>query len=396
MGPHRPDTCLHFSSAPVQFLRVLYITFSVHQHTKYFFMQKPTTRSRWGRRILLRIGLLVLVCTTAFIVYDLYLSKPPRVDSGIARPHKELTGHSHQLWAVRFSPDGVLLASGGADSAVRLWSPGSGGLVRTLPQPSGTTTLDFSRDGKRMVTGSYDAVIRLWDVQAARVVKELKGHKGTVWSVVFSPDGRTLASAGEDKTVKLWDVESGALLRTLSGHGMNTWKVRFTPDGGRVVSSSFDRTIKVWNVADGKLLRTLEGHRQAVVGLAVSPDGRTLASASDDRTIRLWDLESGRLSRTLPGWKEHVYAVAFSPDGKRLVSGSRDNGGIGELVQNFLGAGATPKGITVRLWEVESGKLLQTLDEATNDIMDVAYSPDGQWIAGASTDHSVWLWRVVQ
>jgi WD40 repeat protein len=344
----------------------------------------------------LKTLLVAVLLVAAYFVYELFIHTSPKVESGLAVPHKMLTGHTHQLWAVRFSPDGSVLASGGADTDVHLWQPQTGAPAGTLPQLSGTTALEWSPDGKSLITASYDGVIRVWDVAARRVVQELKGHAGTVWTLAISADGRTLASGGEDKTVKLWDLAKATLLKTLSGHSMNIWKVRFTPGGQHVVSSSFDNSIKIWTVAEGTLVRTLEGHKQAVVGLDISPDGRTIASASDDKTLKLWDFESGKLIRTLEGWKEHVYAVAFSPDGKRIVSSNRDNGAGGELLQNFFGKSSTPKGVTVRLWDVATGKLLQTFSDHRDDVMDVTFSPDGQYIASASTDHTVGLWKVVK
>ena len=345
---------------------------------------------------MLKVALLALLLVAAYFIYELFIHQSPKVESGIAVPHKLLKGHTHQLWAVRFSPDGSVLASGGADTDIRLWQPQTGAPAGSLPQLSGTTAIEWAPDGKTLITASYDGIIRTWDVAARKVVQELKGHTGTVWTLAISADGRTLASGGADKTVKLWDLAQGTLLKTLSGHSMNIWKVRFTPNGQHVVSSSFDNDIKIWTVSEGTLVRTLQGHQQAVVGLDISPDGHTIASASDDKTLKLWDFQSGKLVRTMEGWKEHVYAVSFSPDGTRMVSSNRDNGAGGELLQNFFGKGSTPKGITVRLWDVASGRLLQTFSDHQNDVMDVTFSPDGQFIASASTDHTVGLWKVVK
>jgi WD40 repeat protein len=61
-----------------------------------------------------------------------------------------------------------------------------------------------------------------------------------------------------------------------------------------------------------------------VFSVAFSPDGKLLASGSEDDTVKLWDVASGRELQTLRGHAGNVSSVAFSPDGKLLASGSSD------------------------------------------------------------------------
>jgi WD40 repeat protein len=355
------------------------------------FMKRRTPLFK-GKTILL--GLLVLLLAGIFFTfYQSIFKRPTLKTSNLVKPLGNFREHQAQVGAVQFHPLGNLIASGSVDSTVKIWRIDSGIVVHNLQQPMGITTLCYSPDGNRLATGSYDAVVRIWNTTTGVVEKEFRGHGGTVWSVVFSPDGKTLASCGEDKTVKLWDAETGGLLKSIDAHALNIWKVRFTPSNRQVISSSFDQTIKIWNVVDGRLLKTLTGHKQAVVGLAVSLDGKLLASGSDDATIRLWDLNSGKLLRTLANEDAHVYAVAFSPDRKRLISGSRDKDNLGEAFQNVIGDTDGNKGISMQLWDVQTGELLETLAGHANDVMDVCYSADGAWIASASTDKTVQLWK---
>ena len=102
----------------------------------------------------------------------------------------------------------------------------------------------------------------------------------------------------------------------------------------------------------------------------------------------------GKLIRVLEGSKEHVQALAFSPDGNRLMSGGRDKPTFGEFLQNFFGDSKFNKGVSARLWDVETGKILQTFSEHTNDANDVAWSSDGKWIATGSADMTAHLWKV--
>jgi WD40 repeat protein len=69
--------------------------------------------------------------------------------------------------------------------------------------------LAFSRDGKMLASGSADTTIKLWDAATGNALATLTGHTHWVISVAFSPDGKTLASGSWDPAIKLFDVATG-------------------------------------------------------------------------------------------------------------------------------------------------------------------------------------------
>jgi len=121
---------------------------------------------------------------------------------------------------------------------------------------------------------------------------------------------------------------------------------------------------------------------------------RLLASGSDDKTVKLWDTSDWGLIKSRSAESECVYSVAFSPDGKRLISGSRDKKALGEILQYRFGYTGRSNGVTVRLWDVETGELLQSMSDHADDVSSVAYSEDGSFIASASEDTTVKIWKV--
>ncbi len=68
----------------------------------------------------------------------------------------------------------------------------------------------------------------------------------------------------------------------------------------------------------------LQGHEGSVISVSYSPDGQTLASGSLDKTVKLWEVGTGKLLQTLKGHEGSVRSVSYSPDGQTLASGSED------------------------------------------------------------------------
>ena len=204
---------------------------------------------------------------------------------------KVLEGHTDDVRAVAFSPDGRHAISGSYDGTIILWDVASGESLRTFK--GHTSLVAFSPDGRHAISGSYDNTIILWDVASGERLRTFKGHTSSVRAAAFSRDGRHAISGSRDKTLTLWDVGSGESLRTFKGHTNSVRAVAFSRDGRHAISGSRDKTLILWDVGLGEPLRTFKGHTSFVNAVAFSHEGRHVLSGSSDNTLMLWDVETG-------------------------------------------------------------------------------------------------------
>lgn len=120
------------------------------------------------------------------------------------------------------------------------------------------------------------------------------------------------------------------------------------------------------------------------MSVAFSPDGKSVLSGGLDRVVRLWDVESGRVVREFRGHTESIFSVAFSPDGRLAYSTS---GGVYDQGKWRDGTDAA-----VRVWDVVTGHEVRKLDGHKGVVWCVSVSPDGLLVLTCGRDKNVILW----
>ncbi|MYB93095.1 T9SS type A sorting domain-containing protein [Candidatus Poribacteria bacterium] len=129
--------------------------------------------------------------------------------------------------------------------------------------------------------------------------------------------------------------------------------------------------MRLWNTKTGEPIHTFSAY-SAQQCVAFSPDGNILAIGGLG-SIHLWDVETAKRLHILSGYGWTVTGVAFSPDGQTLAGGS-DYG-------------------VLRLWDVQTGELRPIITEHISSVHGVSFSPDGQTLAIQDRIRNVHLWN---
>jgi WD40 repeat protein/GTPase SAR1 family protein len=195
-------------------------------------------------------------------------------------------------------------------------------------------------------------------------------HAGEVCAIAFSADGRLAVSVANSAELIVWDVEAGIAHATLMLDGQIT-TVGFDSSGARLLVAQQDGTLMVAERESGGRER-LTGHSEAVTAVAFSPDDRRALSGSADLTVRLWDIASGKCPWVLEGHSRPISSVAFHPTADKAVSA--DTGG------------------KVRLWDLNAGECERVLESGEQDLQQVAFASDGQTIMAFGSTGQLATW----
>ncbi len=232
-----------------------------------------------------------------------------------------LFGHrGGSVYTVRYNPTGTMLVSGGDDGTLRFWDALSGDSLRVLSGAAIVHSASFSHDGQFVVTAGWQYGVKIWNTATGDLVRTITGFTGRVEDASFDPTDRFIV-VGAGDTIKILDASSGVVIRTIYA-GESVQQTRYSHNG-RFIATGQASTVRIWDAMTGDSLHVMPGVKSVNYRFAFSPDDSRLVTAGlhyEDRKMKMWDVESGELIDTITQWIAPYFDLAYSPDGTRIAS----------------------------------------------------------------------------
>ncbi|TIB14246.1 hypothetical protein E3P92_02034 [Wallemia ichthyophaga] len=209
-----------------------------------------------------------------------------------------LGGHRNRTGTLTWS--GCMLASGSRDKSVLIRDVRVRDhfIRRVAGHRQEITGLEYSPAGDMLASGGNDNKLFVWSTQSFNYIHRYTEHDAAVKALSWNPHHRGILASGggtSDRRILFWDALRG------ERHSVGDWdtgsqvcKLWFSKNTQELVSThgysgtSHQNHISIWKYPSMSQVSTLTGHTYRVLYLAASPDGETIVTGSGDETIRFW------------------------------------------------------------------------------------------------------------
>jgi WD40 repeat protein len=297
-----------------------------------------------------------------------------------------------KLTTLHFSPDGQSLFATGRGSPILCWDLAGDGKPRIIGDFSSSSYLAFLRDGKTLTAANSDEHLKhtfaRWNIDSGKEIGQHRLTSALHWGGSLSPNGEIFARQEEDgKSIILLDPLTGREISRAKDCDYPAFIV-FSADGSVMTCTSKDGIVRIWDTATGKMRTRLKASSTKIDRIVLSPDGKRVALRGDaDYAIHVWDVAAGRELHSFVGHRGGPLTITFRNDGKEIATVSRDGSHSTPIV--------TWQDWSLRRWDVATGvERAVTRADPKGSVSYTAFSADGRWLVTVIHDGTLRLWDV--
>jgi len=204
----------------------------------------------------------------------------------------EIGDETDAVLAADISPDQKLVALGGSNRKVKVYSTETGEMLYELTKHTEWVyALEFSPDNVLLATADRNGGLYVWEAMTGNEFLVLDGHKTAVNSMSWRTDSNLLASCDDEGQIRLWEMENGKSVKNWGAHGGGAKSVEFTRDG-RLVSIGVDKTAKLW-AADGKQERAFPAFNDVGLDVTFVAEANRVVAGDWTGEVRVWNAADG-------------------------------------------------------------------------------------------------------
>jgi WD40 repeat protein len=252
------------------------------------------------------------------------------------------------------------------------------GLKMKLTDHTGNVeSVCYSSDGKYLASGSWDGNVNLYTIDSfgnALFKQTFSGHMGAVSSLTFSKNNKYLVSASKDYSTRIWNIDTPARSKVFNLHLEPVTASFLDPANKFLISASLDGTIKVTNVNDSRKSSVIK-IGAPIYDLQISKDNKFYFAAVKGNVIKKFQTSGKNLEvESYIGHTDEINAIEMSPDGNYMASASSDK--------------------NIMIWDLSTGKSIRKLQGFEWKVTSLKYSTDGKYIAGGCNNGVAKLFEV--
>jgi WD40 repeat protein len=238
---------------------------------------------------------------------------------------KHIIEHTDWVRCARYSPDGVVLATGGNDRNLRVWNASNWNAPPIVHQHSDAVfDLAFSNDSAKIATVGFGDKLRIHESATGRQIVELECAGPDNHSVAFSDDSSLIAAAGRNGEIRVWrstgDGQYEVVANITGVHRRRIRSIQFTPDN-KIVSCGDDQIVCLTDPRNATIAATLPRHDAKLYSVKLLNQD-ILAAGGSDNIIHIWRFSDAFKLGQLKGHTGTIACLDFC--GLRLVSAGYD------------------------------------------------------------------------